>query len=146
MKIMVLHGPSLNLLGTREPEVYGSETLAEIDARIRACAEELGVEVEICQHDGEGELVREIHRVGQSFDGLVINPAAYTHTSVAVRDALAAISAPAVEVHLSVPAGREPFRRRNLVAGVVAGQVAGFGGDSYLLALRGLHRILGGIA
>ena len=142
MKILVLHGPSLGLLGTREPEVYGTETLAEIDARIRGCAAEISVDVEIEQHDGEGELVRAVHRAGEGFDGLVVNPAAYTHTSVALRDALAAVAVPAVEVHLSVPAGREAFRRRNLVAGVVTGQVAGFGGDSYLLALRGLISVL----
>ena len=138
MKILVLHGPSLGLLGVREPDVYGSETLDEVDPRIRACAAELGVEVECEQHDGEGDLVRAVHRAADGFDGILLNPAAYTHTSVAVRDALAAVPVPAVEVHLSVPGGRESFRRRNLVAGVVAGQVAGFGGDSYLLALRGL--------
>ena len=143
MKILILHGPNLGLLGRREPGVYGSETLAEIDARLRAFAAEAGVDVEIGQHDGEGELVRAIHRALDGFDGILINPAAYTHTSVAVRDALAAVGLPAVEVHLSLPAGREPFRRTNLVAGVVAGQVSGFGGESYLLGLRGLIRILG---
>jgi 3-dehydroquinate dehydratase-2 len=143
-RIAVLHGPNLNLLGCREPEVYGRATLAEIDARLAALAGELGVAlVSATQHNGEGELVEAIQATfGGGVDGLLINPAAYTHTSVALRDALSAVALPTVEVHLSNPHAREPFRHHSTIADIVAGRVMGFGADSYLLGLRGLVALL----
>lgn len=143
-RIAVLHGPNLNLLGRREPEVYGRATLAEIDARLAALADELGVAVvSATQHNGEGELVEAVQAtLGGAVDGILINPAAYTHTSVALRDALSAVALPTVEVHLSNPHAREPFRHHSTIADIVAGRVMGFGADSYLLGLRGLVALL----
>lgn len=140
----MVHGPNLNLLGRREPEVYGVLTLEEINARLLALAAELGVELEIVQSNHEGVI---LDRLGKAMDdgtrGIVINPGAWTHTSVALRDALAATGLPAVEVHLSNVYAREPFRHTSLTAPVCIGQVTGFGADSYVLALRGLCRRLG---
>ncbi len=138
MRILVVHGPNLNLLGTREPDVYGTTTLAEIDSRIQHEAGLLGVEVECFQSNSEGEIVERVQRAPGRFDGIVMNPAAYTHTSIAIRDAVAAVGVPCVEVHISNTAGREGFRRRSYIAPVCVGVVSGFGADSYLLALRGL--------
>ncbi len=138
MRIGVLHGPNLNLLGQREPEVYGRETLAEIDARLRALAAELGVALEIFQANGEGALVDRIQESAGRVQGFLINAGAYTHTSVALLDALVGVGRPFVEVHLSNIHGREEFRRRSLLAPRAAGIVMGFGADSYLLGLRGL--------
>ena len=138
MKILVLHGPNLNLLGTREPEVYGALTLEQINAAIASLARELGGEVDFFQSNSEGALIDRIHAAVGTFDGIVINPAAYTHTSVAIRDALAAVSLPAVEVHLSNIHRREPFRAHSYIAPVAVGQIAGFGLDSYLLGLRAI--------
>ena len=138
MRIAVLHGPNLNLLGTREPEVYGRETLAGIDERIRALAAELGIEVETYQSNVEGALIDRIHELAGRVDGFLINAGAYTHTSIALLDALVGVGRPFVEVHLSNIHGREAFRRRSLLAPRAAGIVMGFGGDSYLLGLRGL--------
>ena len=136
-KILVLHGPNLNLLGSREPEIYGRDTLADIDARLAALAAELGVVVEARQSNHEGELVTWIQQAGaEGFQAVIINAGAYTHTSVAVRDALAAGGLPAIEVHLSNIHKREDFRRTSLISEVVVGQIAGFGPRSYLLALR----------
>ncbi len=136
-KILVLHGPNLNLLGSREPEIYGHDTLADIDARLEALAAELGVAVEARQSNYEGELVTWIQQAGaEGFRAVVINAGAYTHTSVAVRDALSASGVPAIEVHLSNIHKREEFRRTSLISDVVVGQIAGFGHQSYLLALR----------
>jgi 3-dehydroquinate dehydratase-2 len=138
MKILVLHGPNLNLLGTREPEVYGRLTLADINDAIARLAVELGTEVECFQSNGEGALIDKIHAAAATCDGILINPAAYTHTSVALRDALAAVALPAVEVHLSNVHRREEFRSKSYTAPVVLGQIAGFGLDSYLLGLRAI--------
>lgn len=136
-KILVLHGPNLNLLGSREPEIYGRDTLADIDTRISSLAPELGVTVEARQSNHEGELVTWIQQAAtEGFRAVIINAGAYTHTSVAVRDALAASGVPAIEVHLSNIHKREEFRRTSLISDVVVGQIAGFGPQSYLLALR----------
>jgi 3-dehydroquinate dehydratase-2 len=138
VKILVLHGPNLNLLGTREPEVYGKTTLAEIDAAITGMANDLGIEVEIGQSNSESVLIDKIHDAAVSCHGILINPAAYTHTSIAIHDAIAAVALPTVEVHLSNIHGREGFRSRSYIAPVALGQIAGFGADSYLLGLRAL--------
>jgi 3-dehydroquinate dehydratase-2 len=140
---MVLGGPNLNRLGTREPEIYGSVTWAELEARCRAWADELGLAIEWLQTEDEGEMVRLVHRAGDDLDGLILNAAAYTHTSVAVRDAVAAIDGPVVEIHLSNPDAREPFRRQNLLADVVTAGIRGFGVHGYRLALEGIARFLG---
>jgi len=143
MRVLVIHGPNLNLLGTREPQWYGRQTLAEIDERIRREAQELGMEVRIVQSNYEGAIVEAIHEAGEWADGIVINPAAYTHTSVAIYDALKAVALPAVEVHLSnIHARAESFRHTSITAAACVGVVAGLGVYSYLLALRGLRGIL----
>lgn len=141
-KIVVIHGPNLNMLGLREPEHYGHLTLAEIDAQLRNLAEELGVEIETHQRNGEGEIVTLIQAQFDSADALVINPAAYTHTSIAIRDAIAAVSLPVVEVHLSNIHKREEFRHKSLTAPVCAGQISGFGLESYLLGLRAAAELI----
>jgi 3-dehydroquinate dehydratase-2 len=135
-KILVLHGPNLNLLGKRQPEIYGRMSLDQINRKIHALARELGVEVEIRQSNSEGDLVDWIQQAPQTFAALVINAAAYTHSSVALRDALTASGIPAVEVHLSNIYKREEFRKRSLIAEAVVGQITGFGVNSYLLGLR----------
>ncbi len=136
MKILVLHGPNLNLLGKREPDIYGSVSLEEIDRRIGELARELGVKTTCFQSNHEGELVQRIQDAMGSYQALVINPGAYTHTSVALRDAIASTGIIAVEVHLSNIYRREEFRRHSYVSGVAVGQIAGFGPESYLLGLR----------
>ena len=135
-RVLVLHGPNLNLLGKRQPEIYGRLTLDQINRRIRALASELGVEVEIRQSNSEGELVSWIQDSPGEFGAIVINAAAYTHSSVALRDALAAVGLPAIEVHVSNIYKREEFRSRSLIAEAVVGQITGFGVQSYLLGLR----------
>ena len=141
-RILVLHGPNLNLVGKREPAVYGNETLADIEARLGELADELGVKVETFQSNSEGALVDRIQSARGQMDGILINPAAYTHTSIALRDALLATDLPVVEVHLSNVHHREEFRNRSLIAPVAAGQILGFGGESYLLGLRALVALL----
>lgn len=142
-RVLVIHGPNLDLLGKREPAIYGRSTLAEIDGRLAKRAGELGVEIETFQSPHEGDIVKRIGEAPERFDGILINPAAFTHTSVAIRDAIAAAGLPAVEVHLSNVHAREEFRRHSYVAPVARGQVCGFGPESYLLGLDGLIRILG---
>lgn len=138
MKIIVINGPNLNLLGTREPDVYGSETLADIRDLLTQEAIGLGVEIETFQSNEEGALVTAIGNAVDKYNGIIINPAAYTHTSVAIRDAIKACGLPVVEVHLSNTHSREEFRHKSLTAPVCVGQIMGFGGKGYLLALIGL--------
>ena len=138
MRVAVIHGANLRMLGRREPEVYGSDTLEDINGHLRTMAEELGVEIEIFQSNSEGAILDYLEEAAPRVDGVLINPGAFTHTSIALRDALAGIDRPFVEVHLSNPAARESFRHRSYLAPVAAGVVAGFRAESYLLALRGL--------
>lgn len=137
VRILVLHGPNLNLLGVREPEKYGKARLSEIDRQIVDLAKKEGVFIETFQSNSEGVLVDRIQEALGKFDALVINPAAYTHTSVAIRDALLSVQIPTVEVHLSNIHGREEFRRTSLISDVAIGQVTGFGAQSYLLGVLG---------
>ena len=142
-KLLVIHGPNLDLLGSREPEVYGKLTISEINSRIRNKAKELGVSVEIAQSNHEGKIVDLIGKAsGRQIKGILINPAAYTHTSVAIRDALSAVKIPSVEVHLSNIYKREPFRHVSLTASVCVGQVSGFGLNSYILGLEALNELV----
>jgi len=138
MRISVVHGPNLRLLGQREPHVYGSETLDGINSALEDLAAELGVVLDFFQSNHEGEILDYLEEAGDRAQGILINPAGLTHTSVSLRDALAGIGLPIVEVHLSNPAAREEFRQRSFVAPVAVGTVAGFGKTSYLFGLRGL--------
>ena len=137
VRILILHGPNLNLLGTREPEKYGRTRLSEIDRQILEWAKREGVFVETFQSNSEGALVDRIQGALGKFDALVMNPAAYTHTSIAIRDAILSVQIPTVEVHLSNIYGRESFRKNSLIADVAIGQVSGFGAQSYLLGVLG---------
>lgn len=136
MKILFLNGPNLNLLGTREPEVYGRDTLADIEAKVRKHAAKSKTTIEFRQSNVEGELVNWIQEGKGKFDAIVLNAAGYTHTSVALRDAIAAVGVPTIEVHLSNVHAREEFRHKSLIAPVCRGQIAGFGANSYILALE----------
>ena len=135
-KILVIHGPNLNLLGKREVNIYGKESLDEINSKLKKTAEKLKVKIEIKQSNHEGEIVDLIGSAKKSFKAILINPAAYTHTSVAIRDAIAACGVPAVEIHLSNIYSREDFRQTSLTAPVCVGQVSGFGLNSYILGLE----------
>lgn len=135
MKLLFLNGPNLNLLGQREPQVYGRTTLAEIEANVRKRAGELKAEVDFRQTNVEGELVTWVQGARGVYDIIVLNAAAYTHTSVALRDAIAAVGVPTIEIHLSNTHAREPFRHQSLIAAVCVGQIAGFGSASYVLAV-----------
>lgn len=139
-KVLVIHGPNLNLLGKRETEIYGTKSLDDINKDILSLASELGIDVKTIQLNSEGEIVEAIQK--GNFDALIINPAAYTHTSIAIRDAIAAVDKPAIEVHLSNIHKREEFRKKSFIAEVAVGQISGFGPDSYLLALRAAKSIL----
>jgi 3-dehydroquinate dehydratase II len=141
-KILVIHGPNLNLLGKREPGVYGNLTLADLNALLAKQAAELGVELEFFQTNHEGAMVDTIQSAEGRFGCIIINPAAFTHYSIAVRDALAAISVPAIEVHLSNIYAREEFRHHSVTAAVAIGQISGFGAQGYLLALQAAMGIL----
>ncbi len=141
-RVLVLNGPNLNLLGTREPHLYGAATLADIEAELVTTGEAWGVEVRCVQSNHEGVLIDAIHAAREDCDGIVINPAAYTHTSVALRDALLAAALPTVEIHLSNVAGREAFRQRSLVSDIVVGTIGGFGPYGYRLALDALRHHL----
>ena len=136
MKILFLNGPNLNLLGKREPDVYGHATLADIETEVRERAKDLGVEVDFRQSNLEGELVDWIQEAKGNFDVIVLNAAAYTHTSVALRDAIAAVEVPTIEIHLSNIHAREKFRQKSLIAPVCCVQISGFGQKSYILALE----------
>ena len=142
MKVLVLSGPNLQLLGTREPEIYGRETLAQIHKRIALRGKELGAQVTCRQSNHEGELLDWIGAARGKFDGLLLNAGALTHTSLALFDALKAVALPCVEVHLSNPEAREAYRQKSMVAPACVGKVSGFGADSYLLGLEGLVRRL----
>lgn len=142
MKLLILHGPSLNLLGTREPEIYGSLTLDDINAKLVELAGENQVELVCKQSNHEGELIDALHEARTWADGVVFNPGAYTHTSIALRDAISAIGIPVVEVHLSNVYAREEFRHVSMISAVCQGKITGFGWRSYLLGLRALMDFL----
>jgi len=138
MKILVINGPNINMLGVREPEKYGTETLADIEAVIYAYSFELGTDVETFQSNHEGEIIEKIQKALGVFDGILINPAGYSHTSISIRDAISAVNLPCVEVHLTNIHSREEFRQKSLVAPVCLGQISGFKKNSYLLGLKAL--------
>jgi 3-dehydroquinate dehydratase II len=139
--VVVIHGPNLNLLGEREPEIYGRTRLIDIDRELIALGRELGMTVETFQSNSEGAIVDRIQEARGAADVILLNPGAYTHTSVAIRDALSAVGIPVIEVHLSNVYRREPFRRRSTVADIAVGRIMGFGADSYYLALRAAARV-----
>ncbi len=145
IRVLVVHGPNLNLLGHRDPAVYGTTTLAEIDDELRARAASRGAEVECVQSNAEGALIDAIHAARGRFDAIVINPGAYTHTSIALRDAIEGVALPTVEVHLSNIHAREPFRRRSMIAARCVGQISGFGARSYYLGLDAALAVVEGL-
>ena len=140
-RILVIHGPNLNTLGTREPAVYGTATLDEINADLALQAKECGAETEFFQSNHEGAIVEKIHGAFQTCQGIIINPAAYTHTSIAIRDALLILDVPIIEVHLSNIYRREPFRHKSMISDVATGQIAGLGQGGYLLALQAMSEL-----
>ena len=142
--ILVLHGPNINLLGQREPELYGEMTLSEINQKLKSAGDEMGLEVRAFQANGEGALIDVLHEARDWASGAIFNPGGYTHTSVALRDAIAAVELPVIEVHLSNVYAREDFRHRSLISPVCVGKIAGFGWRSYLLGLQALAWIIKG--
>ena len=136
VNVLVINGPNLNLLGSREPAIYGTTTLAEVDARCAAEARTLGMTIRCVQHNSEGAIVDELHAARDAYDAIVLNPGAYTHYAYAIRDAIAAIEVPTIEVHLTNTHAREPFRATSVIAPVCRGSIAGFGIESYALAVR----------
>jgi 3-dehydroquinate dehydratase-2 len=141
MKILFVNGPNLNLLGQREPEIYGRTTLADIEAKVRERGKKLGAEIEFRQSNLEGELVNWVQEAKGKHDVIVLNAAAYTHTSIALRDAIVAASVPTIEIHLSNVHAREEFRHKSLIAPVCAGQIVGFGVNSYILAVEAAFNV-----
>ena len=144
LKIVVIHGPNLNLLGLREPDIYGRTTLADIDADLKVLGRRLGLEVDTFQSNHEGALVEKVQSAREACQALIINPAAYGHTSVALRDALLLLAVPIIEVHLSNIHQREDFRHRTMIADVVTGQICGLGAQGYRLALKACAHLIGG--
>ena len=142
MRVLVIHGPNLNLLGEREPHIYGTQTLAEVNQFIETSAREMNLDVECVQYNSEGSIVEAIHNARSAFDAIVINPGAYSHYSYAIADAIASISIPVVEAHLSNIAARESFRRTSVTAAACTGLVSGFGARSYVLALRAVAQTI----
>ncbi|CAB1071257.1 3-dehydroquinate dehydratase II (EC [Olavius algarvensis Delta 1 endosymbiont] len=141
-KILVIHGPNLNLLGEREPDIYGHQSLAEINAGLQELGDKLGIDVDTFQSNYEGQIVDKIQQAMGRCHGIVINPAAYTHTSVAIRDALVMLDIPVIEVHLSNINKRESFRHHSMIADIVTARIAGFGSQGYLLGLEGLAKMI----
>ncbi len=141
-KILIIHGPNLNLLGEREPDVYGYDTMESINGEITKEAQKLGLSCDFIQSNHEGEIIDKIHNVRKTHSGIIINPGAYTHYSYAIRDAIAAITIPCIEVHLSNVYSRDEFRSKSVIAPVCKGQIAGFGKQSYILALKGIAEMV----
>jgi len=141
-KVLVIHGPNLNMLGTREPDIYGSKRLEDIDAVLTDLGKKLDLDVETFQSNFEGEIVETIQKSSGTYKGLIINPAAYTHTSIAIRDALLLLDMPIIEIHLSNIYRRESFRHKSMIADVVTAQIAGFGVDGYVMALEALSGMI----
>lgn len=142
MKILVINGVNMNMLGIREPDKYGTTTLKDLEKELYAYSFALGIDIETYQSNHEGEIVEKIQSALENFDGIVINPAAYTHTSVAIRDAIAAVNIPTVEIHMTNIQAREDFRQKSLIAPVCVAQICGFGSESYKLGLKGLVELL----
>ena len=141
-KILVIHGPNLNMLGKREPEVYGSATLKEINLQLAKTGKNTGAVVETFQSNYEGAIIEKIHDIPDNFQGLIINPAAYTHTSIAIRDAILLLDIPVIEIHISNIYKREPFRHKSMIADIVTAQISGFGMHGYIMALEAILKML----
>ncbi len=141
-KILVIHGPNLNMLGKREPEVYGSATLEEINLHLEKTGEKTGVVVETFQSNYEGAIIEKIHDIPDNFHGLIINPAAYTHTSIAIRDAILLLDIPVIEIHISNIYKREPFRHKSMIADIATAQISGFGMHGYIMALKAIIKMI----
>jgi 3-dehydroquinate dehydratase-2 len=142
LRVLVIHGPNLNLLGEREPEIYGTKTLDDVDALVRAAAQNLGIETHCVQHNGEGEIIDELHAARAAYRAVILNAGAYAHYSYAIADAIAGIGIPVIEVHLSNIAARESFRRTSVLAPACAGSISGFGAESYVLALHAVQSLV----